>query len=144
MLGLDDNGHGAELVRVLKKGPIRVLLNHEGDAVPTWQARRDGIHYDIVLMRSDGWTLGAPSHLRQAAENILGTPPLITIEWDAEGMTISDRSGRVLKYPTTEHALKAILDEQIQYQRAMTKELRTSNKPFSAATLEQLRDRWRQ
>ncbi len=43
--------------------PTRLLINSEGEA----RRPRPGDHWDIVLVRDDGWSLAAPAHLARAA-----------------------------------------------------------------------------
>lgn len=51
--------------------PTRVVINEEGEAVPAWMAERDyNIKPDVVFVRDDGWTLGAPKHLAQVAKGL--------------------------------------------------------------------------
>jgi hypothetical protein len=46
---------------VLQHGPDRVVINGEGEAVPSKRARCDyGVVPEIVFIRGDGWALGAP------------------------------------------------------------------------------------
>lgn len=53
--------------RVLTHGPDRVMIG-PGEATTWLRAFRDhGIVPDIVFIRNDGWTLGAPGHLEAEA-----------------------------------------------------------------------------
>lgn len=53
---------------VSKRGPDRVLVNDNGDAVPSQQALVVlKIIPDVVFLRKDGWTLGAPERLETLA-----------------------------------------------------------------------------
>ena len=48
--------------------PRRVVINSDGDAVPYAIARDEhDIVPDIIFVRNDGWTLGAPRHLMNVA-----------------------------------------------------------------------------
>lgn len=48
--------------------PTRVIYNYEGDATTFERAQAlYGITPDIVFMRNDGWSLGAPYHLEGTA-----------------------------------------------------------------------------
>jgi hypothetical protein len=56
---------------VLVRGPTRVLVSQSGDALPPRRAKIDhGISWDIVFIRDDGWSLGAPSALEAIAYSI--------------------------------------------------------------------------
>ncbi len=56
-------------VRTIKThGPSRVVINHDGEALSPRRARElHSITPDIVFIRHDGWTLGAPYYLARAA-----------------------------------------------------------------------------
>lgn len=57
--------------RILAHGPTRVLVNEDGIAVKPRRAREVyDITPDIVFIRDDGWSLGAPKHLADIAEAI--------------------------------------------------------------------------
>ena len=57
-----------ELLAIVKaKGPHRVMVS-EDDAKPGHRAREMGITSDVVFVRGDGWTLGAPKRYALAAE----------------------------------------------------------------------------
>lgn len=45
----------------------RVLIDHEGTAVPMSRALKMGFNPDVGYMRGDGWSLGAPSELAESA-----------------------------------------------------------------------------
>ena len=50
-----------------RTGPFRVMID-EHEAVPSARAEREhGIRPDVVFIRDDGWSLGAPAHLESAA-----------------------------------------------------------------------------
>lgn len=54
--------------RVVARGPSRVMIS-EDEGVCCARARGEyGITPDIIFIRDDGWTLGAPSNLIAAAE----------------------------------------------------------------------------
>ena len=54
-----------------KFGPTRVLIDKEGTADPAWRARQEHhIIPDIVFVRDDGWTLGAPAYLEDEAREL--------------------------------------------------------------------------
>lgn len=49
------------------RGPDRVVVNPQGMA----EAPRSGVPYwDVVFIREDGWSLGAPAELEETAERI--------------------------------------------------------------------------
>lgn len=52
---------------ICERGPDRVVVNFEGYAMPHRKAVHAGVPWDIVFVRNDGWTLGAPSHLEALA-----------------------------------------------------------------------------
>jgi hypothetical protein len=55
--------------KVMQQGPNRVIVDREGYAVPPWRALRDyGYTPDVVFIRADGWTLGAPQRYEKTAE----------------------------------------------------------------------------
>jgi len=54
---------------IMASGPSRVLIDATGTAVSSLRARRDhGVEPDVIFIRNDGWSLGAPWHLFGAAE----------------------------------------------------------------------------
>ena len=54
---------------VLDRGPDRVLVDGSGSAVSPTRARAEyGVRPDLILIRADGWSLGAPVHLAKQAE----------------------------------------------------------------------------
>lgn len=51
-------------------GPRRVMVNGELDATTPERARRDyGVRPDIIFIRKDGWSLGAPRALEAKARS---------------------------------------------------------------------------
>lgn len=53
---------------VQRRGPDRVVINSAGSATTSEHARvRYGITPDIVFLRGDGWTLGAPEDFERVA-----------------------------------------------------------------------------
>lgn len=51
-----------------EEGPARVLINAEGEGLGAARAReKHGIKPDIIFIRRDGWTLGAPDWLEAEA-----------------------------------------------------------------------------
>lgn len=53
---------------ILHRGPDRVVINESGEATTSRRAREDyGILPDVIFIRNDGWSLGAPAHLERVA-----------------------------------------------------------------------------
>ncbi len=52
----------------IANGPDRVLVDSEGTALSPVRAMEQGVMPHIILIRGDGWTLGAPERLAKAAE----------------------------------------------------------------------------
>jgi len=52
---------------VMLRGPTRVVVNAEGEAVAPNRAPRPA---DLVFVRDDGWSLGAPKDLIGVAEQM--------------------------------------------------------------------------
>lgn len=51
--------------------PTRVIYSHEGDATTPERARSMyGVEPDVIFLRHDGWSLGAPSRLEGTAHMI--------------------------------------------------------------------------
>lgn len=55
------------LERIRAVGPDRVVINRQGLAVPAADAAFSGILPDVVFVRNDGWSLGAPDEFEGAA-----------------------------------------------------------------------------
>ena len=56
---------------VKKKGPHRVVVDREGEAKSPQRAlQEDGVQPDVVFLRNDGWTLGAPKAYHDVALNM--------------------------------------------------------------------------
>jgi hypothetical protein len=56
--------------RIMREGPSRVLLDADGTAVPPHQAVDQAQSLDVILIRNDGWSLAAPSHLAAVAHRL--------------------------------------------------------------------------
>ncbi len=54
---------------ILKRGPDAVVINQKGDAVASMQARLLGLRSHILLIHSNGSTLGAPRQFAAVAES---------------------------------------------------------------------------
>ena len=56
------------MAHIIHNGPDRVVINEHGEAVPAGRAIRDyNIIPDIIFIRDDGWSLGAPAPLEVVA-----------------------------------------------------------------------------
>lgn len=61
----------AKAKEVMANGPTRVVVGESGEAVPTPRARQEfGATPDVIFIRKDGWTLGAPKSLAHVAEGL--------------------------------------------------------------------------
>lgn len=50
------------------RDPVRVVVDEQGYAVNVMRARYYyEVERDVVFLRDDGWTLGAPQHLERVA-----------------------------------------------------------------------------
>lgn len=56
------------LERIRANGPDRVVINRQGVGIPAADAVRNGILSDVVFVRNDGWSLGAPAALERIAK----------------------------------------------------------------------------
>lgn len=61
----------------LKHGPHRVIVSADGDAVPP-EKRPYAMGIDFILVRRDGWSIGGPRRLYQAARGL----------WDGEWLAV--------------------------------------------------------
>lgn len=58
----------AAVKRVMVHGPDRVVINAEQEAIGWDRARAQyGIKPDVIFIRNDGWTLGAPKQFEAQA-----------------------------------------------------------------------------
>ena len=56
---------------ILKDGPTRVIVNEEGNAVPSEQAKNEfGLVPTVIFLRNDGWSLGVPRYLESVAKKL--------------------------------------------------------------------------
>jgi hypothetical protein len=54
--------------RAMNEGPTRIVINSDGEAVPP---NKDNIKLiEVVFVRKDGWSLGAPFHLIEVARKM--------------------------------------------------------------------------
>jgi hypothetical protein len=52
-------------------GPTRVVVNSDGEAKPPMRAKKENeIKPDVIFVRNDGWSLGAPIELYDVAEKM--------------------------------------------------------------------------
>ena len=56
--------------RIAKEGPTRVVINADGESTPPKRAKTMGIVSDVILIRRDGWSLGAPPQFAAVAESL--------------------------------------------------------------------------
>lgn len=60
-----------DLVRTIRRrGPDRVVADASGEATSPARAKERGIEPDVILLRDDGWSLGAPRGLELIAYSI--------------------------------------------------------------------------
>lgn len=59
----------AAVGRIRLHGPDRVTVNEDQEAVSYLRAHERGIIPDIIFIRDDGWTLGAPERFEREAYN---------------------------------------------------------------------------
>lgn len=71
--------------QAVTQGPDRVIIAGDGSSLPPAAARAKGAVPHIILIRDDGWTLGAPEHLAKTAEAL----------WSAEWIGYVKRPSRV-------------------------------------------------
>lgn len=58
----------AVVKKIMADGPSRVILNAEGEAVSFRRAQETNwITPDVIFIREDGWSLGAPGWLESVA-----------------------------------------------------------------------------
>jgi hypothetical protein len=55
---------------IARSEPNRVLINAGGEAIPMKRALQQGIVADLIFVRNDGWSLGAPGYLEQEAYSL--------------------------------------------------------------------------
>ena len=58
----------AAVKRIMAHGPDRVVINTDGDAIDSKHAREQyNLNPEVIFIRNDGWTLGAPRGLEWIA-----------------------------------------------------------------------------
>ena len=60
----------AQLSDIKKRGPTRVVIDRHGEAVAPRRALEKCIRCDVIFIRADGWSLGAPLQFSDVAENM--------------------------------------------------------------------------
>ena len=59
------------LKRIAAQGPTRVIIDAQGTATPPGRAKKIFfIDPDVVFIRDDGWTLGAPTKFAEVARKM--------------------------------------------------------------------------
>lgn len=56
--------------RILERGPDRVMVDWTGRAYPARKALEKGFLPDVIFIRDDGWSLGAPLRLARHAYDL--------------------------------------------------------------------------
>lgn len=84
-IGFDEFSKEEIVAKVNRYGPARVLVDKSGESVTPRRARSRGIGYDVVFVRKDGWTLGAPSALEEVARKM----------WDGEWALVLKRGEEI-------------------------------------------------
>ena len=56
--------------KIARSTPNRVLINAEGEAISMKRALQQNIVADLIFVRNDGWSLGCPGRLEQAAYDL--------------------------------------------------------------------------
>lgn len=57
--------------RILEHGPRRVVVNEDGEAYSPQRAKTVyRIDPDIIFIREDGWSLGAPTRFEKVAKSL--------------------------------------------------------------------------
>ena len=68
--------------KIKQSGPNRVVIDIEGTAVNPKRAAEMGVQPDIVYVRKDGWSLGAPNQFKQIAFDMWSDEWIGSILWD--------------------------------------------------------------
>lgn len=58
------------LLGICNHGPTRVVIDKEGEAISPKRARERHIDCDVIFLRADGWSLGAPKQFLTVAEEM--------------------------------------------------------------------------
>lgn len=86
------------------KGPDRVVIDRNGKAAKPKRAQIEhGVEPDIIFVRKDGWSLGAPAHLEEVAWTM----------WPDQMEWFSRKPFEELK-PISEYQFKGFTGRQIQ------------------------------
>ena len=81
--------------KIAANGPDRVVITVHGEGVSPWQAKTQyRIQPDIIFIRNDGWSLGAPRYLVDVANKMWQA------EWVAEMILVEDHEWRLRRLET--------------------------------------------
>jgi len=68
---MDNDIVGLDAREIMPGGPDRVVVDPSGEAVPSRRAREEyGVQPDVIFIRDDHWTLGAPESLEDVARDM--------------------------------------------------------------------------
>ena len=56
--------------QMARSTPNRILINAEGEAVTMKRVLEIGVVADLIFVRNDGWSLGAPNYLEKEAHDL--------------------------------------------------------------------------
>lgn len=62
---MDFNKLGIVVYDIIQQGPTRVIINEDGIGVPPCMAKN--VSVDIIFIRNDKWSLGAPKEFEEVA-----------------------------------------------------------------------------
>lgn len=74
------------------QGPTRVVIQRDGYAVNYRRAQGQGVNVDVVFVRNDGWTLGAPTEYEQVAYKLWPTEWVGYMRYGMDYQPISEYS----------------------------------------------------
>lgn len=78
------------ILRVKAGGPDRVLYSKNGEATsPKIAAKRYRITPDVVFIRNDGWTLGAPAYFEDVARTLWANDWIAWLRANDKHLTLS-------------------------------------------------------
>ncbi|RLC88685.1 MAG: hypothetical protein DRJ03_02070 [Chloroflexi bacterium] len=75
--------------KVMERGPTRVVINEEGEATTPMRALAQRVSVDVIYLRKDGWSLGAPQKLSMVARRL----------WDGDWVGRLHRIGADVRDP---------------------------------------------
>ena len=77
--------------QIIANGPRRVLVESNYGVTPQRAKEIYDIEPDIVFIRNDGWSLGAPDHLADKAEKLMASRWIgVLIRPNTEPITLSE------------------------------------------------------